>query len=66
MKIILKLLFMLDFWLGVINLKNANHLKNITKELMPVAWHPTNGGIGACQKMTKKELDPIFTDKVGK
>ena len=40
MKMILILLFMSDFWLGLMNLKNAKHLKKkITKELMPIAWH---------------------------
>ena len=29
MKMILKLTFMSDFWLGAINLKNANHVKEI-------------------------------------
>ena len=28
-EMILKLLFMSEFWLGVINLKNVNHLKKI-------------------------------------
>ena len=29
MKMILKLLFMPDFWLGKVNLNNAKHLKKI-------------------------------------
>ena len=29
MKMILKLLFMSDFWLGIINLKNAKHFKKL-------------------------------------
>ena len=29
MKMILILLFMSDFWLGIINLKNAKHIKKI-------------------------------------
>ena len=29
--------------------------KDISKELMPVAQRPTNGGIGACQKIRKNE-----------
>ena len=55
MKMILKLSFMSDFWLGVINLKNAKRLRNKLmeriKELMLVVWHPTSW----CQGMRKKE-----------
>ena len=37
----LTLLFMLDFQLGILNLKNAEELKEkISEELMQVAWHP--------------------------
>ena len=39
--------------------------KGISKELMSIAWHP-DGGIGACQVTRKKEIDTIFTDKIGK
>ena len=28
------------FGLGVVNLKNAKHLKKISEELMPIAWYP--------------------------
>ena len=31
----------------------------LNEELMPVAWNPIDGGIGVCQKMRKKEIDPI-------
>ena len=41
MKMILKLLFMSDLWLRAIYLNNVEHLKNISKELMLVGWHPT-------------------------
>ena len=37
--------------------------KEENKELMPVVWHPTICGIGACQKLKKKKSEPIFTDK---
>ena len=38
MKLILILLFFSDFWLGVLNLKNAKHFKKlINEELMPIA-----------------------------
>ena len=31
-----------DFWRGILNLKNAKHLKKkkISKELMLIVWHP--------------------------
>ena len=37
---ILILLFLSDFWLGILNFKNAKHLKEIGEELMPIGWHP--------------------------
>ena len=41
MKMILKLLFTSELWLGILNLKNTKHLKKkLKKELMLVAWHP--------------------------
>ena len=41
-KMILVLLFSSDFWLGLVNLKRAKHLRKpkLTEELMPMAWHP--------------------------
>ena len=42
MKMILILLFLSDFWHGIINLKTVKHLKNkkkITEKLMPIEWH---------------------------
>ena len=41
MKIILVLLFLSDFWLGILNLENAknNKKKKITEELMPIVWY---------------------------
>ena len=41
MKMILKLLFMLDLWLFLIYVNNTRHVKKTRKELVPVAWHPT-------------------------
>ena len=39
---VLKLLSMLDLMLGVIDKNNARHVKKeISKELIPVAWHRT-------------------------
>ena len=34
------LLLLSDLWLAVLNLKNTKHLKNISEELMSIAWHP--------------------------
>ena len=34
MKMILKLLFMLDSWIDVIDISNIKHVKQIDKELM--------------------------------
>ena len=28
-----------NVWLGIENLKNAKHLKTLSEELMPIAWH---------------------------
>ena len=66
MKMILKLLFISDFWLGTLNLNKTNHLKKgRSKELMPVAWHPTRW-LGWCMSEDeKKEKDPNFTDEIG-
>ena len=42
MKMILKLLFMLDLWFVGIDKSNVKHAKTkINEELMPIAWHPT-------------------------
>ena len=40
MKMILNLLFMLDIWLGVIDSNNVKHVKEIDKELIPIASYP--------------------------
>ena len=29
-----------DFWLGILNFKNAKLLKKMSEELTPIAWHP--------------------------
>ena len=41
--------------------------KNVSKKLMPVAWHLTkwwNWSMPEDEK--KKEIEPIFTDNVGR
>ena len=45
---------MSDVWFGTINLNNVNHFKEIGKELIPVAWHPTR---------YKKEINQFFIDE---
>ena len=39
MKMILILLILSDFWIGILNLKNAKHLK-IRNKLTPMVWYP--------------------------
>ena len=42
MKMILKLLFMSDFWPGTINLNNVKHLKKKQAiNFITIAWHST-------------------------
>ena len=45
---------MSDFWLGISNMKTKHFKKRIFEQLMPIASHPKNGRIFACQKMRKK------------
>ena len=40
--------------------------KDITKELMLVAWHPTRWWDWCLPEDEKKEAEPIFTDKAGR
>ena len=57
MKMILILLLIPDFWLGIVNFKNAKHVKkDIPKR------------INACkvESKKKKEIETIFNDKAGK
>ena len=64
MKMILILLFMSDFRLGLMNLKNAKHLKKkITKELMPIAWHLKRWWNFCLLENEKKEIESVFTEK---
>ena len=63
MKMILVLLFLSDFWLGILNLKNAKNLKQkISEELMPIAWHPKRRWNFCMSEDEKKEVEPIFTE----
>ena len=49
MQMILTLLFLSDFWLGILNLKNAKHLKENMWRI------PKEGGLFACKKMRKRK-----------
>ena len=60
MKITLKLLFISDFWLGMVSLKNAKHLKKVNEELMPIAWHPRILWNFCMSEDEEKEIEPIF------
>ena len=64
MKMILVLLFSSDFWLGLVNLKNAKHLRKlkIIEELTPIAWHPKRSLNFCMSEDEKKEIEPIFTE----
>ena len=62
MGIILILLFWSDFWLGILNLKNAKKLKNISEELMTIAWHPKRSWDWYLAEDENKETEPIFTE----
>ena len=59
----LKLLFMSDFWFGILNLKSAKHIKRV-KELIFVVSHPKRL-LKFCMsqdEQEKKKIEPIFTD----
>ena len=62
MKITLNLLFISDFWLGMVSLKNAKHLKKVNEELMPIAWHPRISWNFCMSEDEEKEIEPIFTE----
>ena len=62
MKMILLLLFLSEFWLGILILKNEKQLKNISEELMPIAWHPKKWLNFCISKDERKKTEPIFTN----
>ena len=55
------LIFLSDFWLSVVNLKNAKHLKKVSDELMPITGHPKRCWKFCILEDDKKEIEPIFT-----
>ena len=56
------LIFMSDFWLGIVDLKNTKHLKKISEELMPIAWNSKTWWNTCMTEYEKKEMEPIFTE----
>ena len=53
---------MSDFWLDMLNLKNARYLKKDSEELIPIAWHPKRWWNFSMSKDEEKEIEPIFTE----
>ena len=65
MKMILRLLFLSDFYFGISNLKNAKHLKkDISEELMLVAWYPNKWWDWCISEDEKKKIDPMFIEEI--
>ena len=62
-KMILILLFLSDFWLGILNSKNALK-KELNEELMPIAWHLKRWWNFCVSKDEKKEIDPMFIEEL--
>ena len=54
---------MADFRLGIVNLKNAKHLKYISEQLMSIAWHPKKWWNFCMSGDEKNEIEPIFADQ---
>ena len=59
MKITLILLFLSGSWPGIVNLKNAKHLKNLSGELLSIAWHPKRWWKFYISEDEKIEIKPI-------
>ena len=67
MKTIQMLLFLSDFWLRILHLKNVRYLKKeLNEELIPVAWHPNKLRDWCVSDYDKKEIDPMFIEKFQK
>ena len=59
----LMLLFLLEIWLGTLNLKNKENLKiYINGKLMLIEWHPKRWWNFCISEDEKKEIEPIFTE----
>ena len=64
MKMILKQLFMSDLLLGTIDLNSEKYFKkDISKELMHVAWHPTKWQDWCMLADEVKEIELFFIDE---
>ena len=46
---------MSDFWLAILNLKNAKHLKKTSEEFIPIEWHPKRWWNFCASENEKKE-----------
>ena len=62
---ILKLLFNSEFWHNKFE-KRKTFQKDISKELMTVAWYPTRCWNWCMSEDEKNEIDPVFADEVAK
>ena len=63
MKMILTLLFISDFWLGILNLKSAKNLKK-SEKLLSVAWHPNRWRDQSMSEDEKKEINSMFIQEL--
>ena len=60
---LLKLFFMSDFWLRIINLKKLKALKEeLNEKLMLVAWHPQRLSDLRFSEDERKETEVIFKE----
>ena len=65
MKKILIILFLSDFWLGILNLKNTENLKKkLNEELMSVAWHPKRCWDWCVPEDEKMKIDSMFIEEL--
>ena len=59
----LRLLLMSGFWLSMLKLKNAKHLKKeLNEELMLISWHRKRWQNFCMSEDEKKEIEPIFNE----
>ena len=54
---------MLDLQLIVIDIRNARHVKKISKELMPVGWYITTLRKLHMSEDDRKEIQPFLVDE---
>ena len=54
---------MSGFWLSMLKLKNAKHLKKeLNEELMLISWHRKRWQNFCMSEDEKKEIEPIFNE----